>query len=88
MLKTYRVLLEKVSNGEALRTSSVTGMCFQLPVVNQPFKVFGEPLTSGTDVRMVSTSLVQEVNVDKDKGLYVVKTLNSTYNVTILPNAK
>lgn len=71
------VKLTKLSNNtNRLRTNEVTGTCYKLPELGQPFVMFSEGIEFGT--RMVSTSIVQEIND------LIFKTLNSEYRLEIL----
>lgn len=73
--------LERVTNGAALRTPSITGECEYLPEPGQYFTMTAPPLESG-DLRVVTTSEVQEVEKTA-RGVMVFKTENSTYQLTV-----
>ncbi len=64
------------SNANNLRTNEVIGTCTKMPEIDEPFVMYGEGIEFG--VRMVSTSLVKEIN-----GI-VFKTLNSEYKLEVL----
>lgn len=77
-----KVKLEKMSKNEGgLRTNSVEGDCDYLPAVGHNFTMSAPPLESG-DIRIVSTSIVQEVY---NEGCDIhFNTLNSHYCLTLL----
>ena len=73
--------LEKISdNDNALRTNDIEGNFAILPQVGKRFVIIGEPLEAGYGVRVVSTSPVQEINIEGN-GAIVFRTLNSIYRL-------
>ena len=57
----YKVRLTRIEGGEALRTKSVDGYAYNLPVAGSGFRLFAEPIDLEKDTRMVSTSTVKAV---------------------------
>lgn len=78
-----RGILTRIDGGVALRTNSVEGEFEQLPTVGEKFIILGEPLTEGTDVRVVSTSPVVAVD-DPTQQTMFIKTENSLYKLEII----
>lgn len=76
----YNVTLTKISsNPNALRDSTVSGMCDLLPKEGQSFMMTAPPRDSG-DLRMVRTNIVTEV--EEEGGIYTFKTASgSIYRV-------
>ncbi len=79
-----KVKLTKISNNvNDLRTNSVEGTTGKMPVVGSYFSMAAESLTPENNVRLVSTSLIQEIDQISDSEV-VFKTLNSTYRLEFL----
>ena len=79
------VILTKVtSTHNNLRTDQIVGKTLKLPTIGQSFQMTSEPLTPGTDIRVITTSLVEEFK-DED-GVIEFKTRNSTYLLQVLDN--
>ena len=62
-----------------LRTESVVGNYVNAPCPGEPFQITAEPLTEGATVRVVTTSVV--VEVEKMNFGFRFKTQNSTYEL-------
>lgn len=77
----YKVTLERISNGVALRTDSVVGYCLDLPLEGKSFQMFGQGLTSDQHTRMITTSTVQ--TIEQTLNTYLLKTQNSVYHLTV-----
>lgn len=79
----YRVSMKRVEGGSALRTPTIDGECDYLPRAGFPFVMTSAPLTLGAVLRVVTTSIVQS-SVRTD-DVFLFKTENSTYRLTVLP---
>jgi len=66
-----------------IRTKHIVGESIGLPLVGDSFVMTSEPLTEGTDVRIVATTTVHEVT-KLERNLYEFKTRNSTYQWEVL----
>jgi hypothetical protein len=75
------VLSRLSSTNNNLRTSSVEGSFWHLPVEGSAFQMYAEPLDADKDFREVTTSRVKEVSRVKE-GELTFKTENSTYHLT------
>jgi hypothetical protein len=78
----YNVTLKKLIGGENVRTDEVIGACEQYPVLGERFIMIAPSLSKHGSCRVVSTSPVEEISEGFDNTL-TVKTLNSTYHLTI-----
>ena len=79
----HKVKLTKIeSNHNNLRTDIIEGITLELPEVGKSFVLAGKPLTPGTDIRLVTTTEIK--NVEKIDNEYKFKTLNSTYKLEVL----
>jgi hypothetical protein len=66
------------STHQKLRTDVIEGWCYHLPIVGEAFSIFSDPLDPEMQVRVVRTSTVVDVYVDR------FETLNSTYELVVL----
>lgn len=66
------------SNHNNLRTDTVEGYCTRLPVMNEPFTMYSEPLTTGS-IRQILTTRVLEMETLGNSINF--KTRNSVYNI-------
>lgn len=66
-----------------IRTKHVVGESIGLPIVGDSFVMTSEPLTEGTDVRIVATTMVQEVK-KLERNRYEFRTRNSIYQWEVL----
>lgn len=78
----YNVTLEKIkSSHDNLRTNSINGICHELPLTGKRFKLFSnEVLTKDTLLRVITTSIVQEVVKNSDNE-FTFTTENSEYTL-------
>jgi len=77
--------LIKISNNEnKLRSKSVEGEFQNLPEVGHSFHIIGESLTEGIPYRIVSTSIVKEI--EKIEKGYKIVTMNSVYELELTIN--
>jgi len=73
--------LTKLSdNKNALRTNNIEGDYSNAPSVGKSFTIFGEPLTKEADVRIITTSMVEEISAEEDHSI-TFRTLNSLYRL-------
>ena len=77
----YKATLDKIKNGEALRTSTVSGHALEFPEVGKSFRLVADAIVPGAEARFVITSEVQRI--EQEDTSYVLYTLNSVYRVTI-----
>lgn len=78
-------ILIKISNNDnALRTDSMEGEFEFFPKIGTSFRIFGESLTADGDIRIVTTSVVK--NVEQIENIYRFQTLNSTYKLEVFLN--
>jgi len=68
-------------NKNDLRTKSMKGTFKDVPEVGSRFVIFGESLTPGGSLRMISTSIVQAVEV-LDDG-WKIQTENTKYKIAL-----
>ena len=66
------------SNHNNLRTDEVEGYCYRLPVMNEPFVMYGPPLEYGS-IRNITTTRVLEMETLGNSINF--KTRNSLYNL-------
>jgi hypothetical protein len=62
-----------------MRTSEMPGYFFQLPAVGERFKIFGQPIDSAAEFRVISTSEVW--HVQHLPGVVRFATQNSSYEL-------
>ena len=77
----YKVTLERIKNGVALRSDAITGYTTNLPETGKSFQLVAESATPGADGRFVTTSTVQ--SIEQTEHTYLFRTLNSVYHVTV-----
>lgn len=81
-----RATLTKISRPNVeggLRTDTVVGRCHSLPTIGESFNMSAAPLESG-DIRLISTSIVEEVE-SLNQCHYRFKTrTGSVYEVVIM----
>lgn len=76
------------SNHNNLRTRSLQGWCFDLPVVGSSFTIMGQPISEGAVARVVTTSPVLSIeNLDQSSSALRFRTKNSTYELEVLNEA-
>jgi hypothetical protein len=74
-------VLSQVSESETgIRGLEIEGEFEFLPEVGRGFQIFGKPINSAADVRMVWTSRVQKI-VDSEPGKTTFKTENTLYTL-------
>ena len=79
----YIKLTKIESKNDNLRTKEIEGNAPYLPEIGLSFVMFAEPLTEGTHIRQVTTSVVESMNkISANKIRF--KTMNSTYEIEIL----
>lgn len=77
----YQINLTRIkSSHEDLRTPSVLGWTSALPKIGEPFLLTAEPLDPCYALRIINTSIVQEIR--EDRGLFWTK--YSSYHYEIL----
>lgn len=82
--KGMQVKLTKVkSDHNNLRTDEVVGECDSLPEVGTGFSMYGEPLDSKLNVRLIRTSEITQCTLTSPIS-YLFHTLNSVYRLDIL----
>lgn len=75
--------LTRLENGEALRTDSVEGGMFEMPVEGRGLRIFGKALTFGS--RVVFTSSIKQGGIEElAPGVLKISTENSVYKLEIL----
>lgn len=67
-----------------LRTNEMVGKTGSIPEAGYDIMVFGEPLTTGMNTRVIHTTEVKESLYDKATKTFTFKTQNSTYTLEIL----
>ena len=70
-------LVQMTSNHKQVRTKEIVGDFFEVPVEGRTFIIYSEPLTKGTSIRILSTSLISKVINLGDS--YFFTTQNSEY---------
>lgn len=81
-MKVYSVKLTKIeSTHTKLRTNEVEGFTIELPEVGKSFGMVSESLSDKMEGRLVTTSLIQEL--DKKDSVYTFKTKNSIYRLDV-----
>lgn len=77
----HNVIFSKVTGGEAIRTHTTDGHCYNLPTVGKPFEMFSDPINKNASCRWITTSTVQ--NVIKETDHILIETMNSTYKLEV-----
>jgi hypothetical protein len=57
----FGTIKKKSSTHQNLRTDEMKGQWLRMPEIGESFQIFGESLTEGMDVRMISTTPVKAV---------------------------
>lgn len=68
-----------------LRTDEVIGVCQNLPCKGVRFSMLAEPLEIKAGVRLVETSVVQEVKIKQHNLYSFITESGSHYKVEVLP---
>jgi hypothetical protein len=79
------IKLTKISRPDiegGLRTNSVEGKCYSLPIVGNQFEMTAPPLESG-DIRFISTNFVESV-IDTGKVIRFTTRTGSVYELEVL----
>lgn len=85
--RTKHATLARLRGGENLRTDSVTGYYIMPPAEGQSFMLFAESLSPEGNLRIIQTSPVQSLT-EIAGGEWLLTTENSTYGLTVHPEAQ
>jgi hypothetical protein len=79
----YKATLTKISdNKNALRTTQMEGVFFEIPAINRSFRIIGEAISQGCSGRLIYTSKVQRIHVEDEQTANIF-TLNSVYEIKL-----
>lgn len=84
-LRKISCLLTQIeSTHDNMRSKEVSGHCVKLPELNRPFQLMADSLDPEKDVRVITTSPVQDLRHNTMVNRITFRTMNSRYSLQIL----
>lgn len=78
----YFVKITRIdSSNQNLRTQSVSGICKNLPMPTEQFKMISKSLTKQGEIRLIETSQIKSITTNNNGSIYEFETLNSHYEI-------